>query len=248
MVNSGPSWATVVSTPCGQNRFAASATSDDDLIDDQPFIEQQSKRSRRLKRRQQDDQPDHSLVNNDNVIEQSGAMAPNAHADVHNRKRPITVIGKASVTGIGIAAARKLVRKAVFCIDNLNTSVTVNDIISFVSGLSVTVLSCFEAKPRRRRYETIAENRKAFRLCISEEHRSLLLDSAKWPESVTISEWYFKSEYQHGKSSGPTTSEKRPRTDSTPPHVGDLAIQSRSAHAEFDPDATISTASLKTME
>jgi len=91
-------------------------------------------------------------------------------------------------------AAGKLIRKAVFCVDNVHPSVSENDIRSFVAGLSVQVVSYFAVKPRRRRNETgLTEDRKAFRFCVVAEDRDRLLDDTKWPESVMISEWYTMS-------------------------------------------------------
>ena len=58
--------------------------------------------------------------------------------------------------------------------------------------LSVEVISCFEVKPRRRRHETTVTDRKAFRLCIHEEDCDKLLNEAVWPDSVTLSLWYYK--------------------------------------------------------
>ena len=62
-----------------------------------------------------------------------------------------------------------------------------------VSKLSVHVFSCYEAKPRRSRIESIATGRKAFRLFIDGEDTGKLLNPAAWPNSVTISERFFKS-------------------------------------------------------
>jgi len=76
----------------------------------------------------------------------------------------------------------------------VSTSCTVDDIRRFVSGLSVDVWSCFEVKPRRRPGEDdeSVSDRKAFRLCINEAHSAKLLNGAALPESITISEWFFK--------------------------------------------------------
>ena len=80
-----------------------------------------------------------------------------------------------------LMAAGKLIRKAVFCVDNVHPSVSENDIRSFVAGLSVQVVSCFAVKPRRHRNETgLTEDRKAFRLCIvalAEDQDRLLDDT-----------------------------------------------------------------------
>jgi len=61
-----------------------------------------------------------------------------------------------------------------------------------VSELRIEVYSCFEVKPRRRRNEENAGERKAFRLCIPNDDRDKLLNAANWPDSVTVSEWYFR--------------------------------------------------------
>ena len=60
-------------------------------------------------------------------------------------------------------------------------------------GLSIDVLSCFEATSRRRRWDDDeVANRRAFRLCVCEDDRSRLLDPTAWPDSVIVSEWFLK--------------------------------------------------------
>jgi len=94
----------------------------------------------------------------------------------------------------GFGAAKKLVKKAVFCVDNVSSSCDVDDIRSFVANMSIDVLSCFCAEPRRRRDESRqAIQRRAFRLCIADSDRDRLLDARKWPDSIMISEWYYIS-------------------------------------------------------
>ena len=67
-------------------------------------------------------------------------------------------------------AAKTIIKKAVFCVDNLSTSVTVDDLKQFVAGMSVDVISCFSVKPRRLRNETEpVADRAAFRFCIAEQ-------------------------------------------------------------------------------
>ena len=116
------------------------------------------------------------------------------------------MFGRSVAGNAGIAAAKVIVKKAVFCIDNIDVSYNVDDIVRYVSGQSIEVLSCFEAKPRRRRNETNVVDRRAFRLCIREDQKSLLMDSSRWPDSVVISEWFFKSQ----QPSGDLPVEKRP--------------------------------------
>ena len=86
---------------------------------------------------------------------------------------------------------------------------------SFVSSLSVTVITCFEAKSRRRRADgdTDITSRKAFRLCINDNDRTRLLDDSAWPDSIVISEWFFKGSQEQGQS------DKRRKVGyDTPPH------------------------------
>jgi len=85
-------------------------------------------------------------------------------------------------------------KKIVYCIDNVSTECSVDDIRSFVTGLGVRVLTCFEVSSRRRRSDNDNDvrSRKVFRLCIPENDQALLLDATKWPDSVFIAEWYFK--------------------------------------------------------
>jgi len=67
----------------------------------------------------------------------------------------------------------------------------------FVGAQSIEVVSCFETKPRRRRYDAPGEpivNRKAFRLCIYYDDCKRLLNASLWPDSLLIYEWFFKSQ------------------------------------------------------
>ena len=49
--------------------------------------------------------------------------------------------GKASlIINAKIKAAKRIRKKAVFCVDNVSTDCSVDDICSFVSGMSVKVL------------------------------------------------------------------------------------------------------------
>ena len=97
---------------------------------------------------------------------------------VTNNQRPSdvrqtsSILGKSRFPGSKMVAARDIRKKSIFCIDNLNTSCTVGDITEFVTNeLSIEVLNCFEAKPRRRR----GDNDFAFHLY------KACCDSAPWP-------------------------------------------------------------------
>ena len=82
-----------------------------------------------------------------------------------------------------------------FCIDNVSVDATENDIKQFVFGNGITVISCFEVKPRRSRYQRLNDiaitDRKSFRLCVPREQVKQLLNPDIWPSSISISSWIF---------------------------------------------------------
>lgn len=178
-------WASMVSTPViHDNRFGVLTTDDDG--DGGTFIEQRSSRVARNKRRRQL-----------STLQQQPASRQ--HQTSTRSSRPKVMIGKSSAADASVAAARKFIKKSVFCIDNVSVSHAAEDIRSFVSSMAIDVVSCFEVKPRRRRSDDDATDRKAFRLCISADDQERLLDPSKWPDSIAISEWFFKDPKQGDK-------------------------------------------------
>jgi len=179
LVGATTDWATAASTPYStSNRFAVLSTDDGDLNDDNgESFSTVVRRRRNVKRPRQ-------------VTPQQAASGQPASAP---QRRP-ALIGKASMITIGsnIVAAKKFCKKSVYCIDNLSESCSDNDLKAFVSNLSVEVISCFETKPRRRRNESPAKDRKAYRLCINDSDRAKLLNPDVWPESVIVSDWFFR--------------------------------------------------------
>jgi hypothetical protein len=94
------------------------------------------------------------------------------------------------------------------------------------------------------------------------DHRDELLDSSRWPDSVVVSEWFFKSQ-QSTRTSGENQVDKRQRAESpsqqhnhseqdsslkTVPIATDKSLATNSAvnhaevHVEEDMDDTIVTA------
>jgi hypothetical protein len=139
-----------------------------------------------------------------------------------------------SSSGHSLAAAKPLVKKAVFCIDNVDKSVTVDDVCSFVSGLNIQVLSLFNTKTRRRHRTDLGiehDDCKAFRLCINADHRNRLLDDSQWPASISISEWFFKSAQ---------TASKKPDLDQRTGAIGANAnLTNKCSDNDDDMEATI---------
>ena len=91
-------------------------------------------------------------------------------------------------------------------------------------------------KSRRRREDgdDPIKNRKAFRLCVREEDRAQLLNASLWPDSVSISERFFKI---------PTTSDggraavaqHHKDTHKKPPQATDSAKHDAGTTATSDP-------------
>ena len=173
-----------------------------------------TKRKKRM--RQRGDTPPQSSGSNQPVSQPINQLN-NTERQRQQQRAPV-MFGRATSrpTDTKVIAARRFRKKAVYCLDNINKDCTVDDIKSYVSKLSVEVFTCYKVKPRRRRsdaeenengVEEISEKRAAFRLCIAADDRDRLLDPVAWPDSIIISEWYFKH------NSG--NDDKRIRTDST---------------------------------
>lgn len=172
--------------------------------DSEPFIEYSSRQSKRKRRRQYSAQPNTasnqlngSMRNQQPSASIDSQTAQKAETVSQPRRGPM-VIGKSTRqldSCCNITAAKVLVKKAVFYIDNVDKSVTVDDMVSFVTSLSVKVITCFVVKQRKyRSAENDESNSKAFRLCINNEHRQKLLDPDVWPAYITISDWFFKAD------------------------------------------------------
>ena len=198
----GISWAMAASTPARSrvnSDMLSAATETDDDMSDNPFIEQQSRRFKRMKRKF-----------NSSLSPATAQDSKSVASDKHRKQ--LTVYGRSSDGNACITAAKKLVKKAVYCIDNIDISYAVKDIVQYVESQGITVISCFEVKPRHRRSESDWSDRKAFRLCINYDQRDKLLDPSRWPDSVVVRDWFFKSQ-QPAKSSHDTPVGKRQHAD-----------------------------------
>ena len=158
-------------------------------------------------------------INNDNILQsqqppsqvQQQQQQQQQASSGQQKPRQSTLVGKAAaISTAHIKAAKKIRKKAIFCVDNVDKACTDSHIRSFVESLSIEVLTCFEVKSRQRRNENAesVHDRKAFRLCIHNDDRARLLNAGSWPDSVTVSEWYFKP-----RSSGADADQHRPATD-----------------------------------
>ena len=188
----GTAWAAAATSSPIQtsNRFTplqaidgSHGAEDDD--ERNPFINARSRRAAKRQRQtssvnQQQQQPSQQM--------QSGSSQQQRR---RRAGRLLTGTSNSSATTHRIVAAKTFVKKAIFCIDNVSTSVDIDGLKQFVESLSVAVISCFATNPRRRRGESLPiKDRKAFRLCIADSDRDRLLNADLWPDSVTISDWF----------------------------------------------------------
>ena len=222
---SSGSWAdraSAVSTPRHPHypRDASSTATDEDQNDNNSYTVKQSRNYSRAAKRKVNNgysppEPVRLQQTQLQVKTQVSAQR-NSHKAVYGR----------STDGAIIVAANKLIKKAVFCIDNISVIGCVNDIVEHVRVQGIEVISCFEVKPRIRNSDNYTNNRKAFRLCINSDHRDKLLNSSSWPDSVVVSEWFFKEQQpsQVQQSTNPAKivqaapSEKRYRSGSPSSH------------------------------
>lgn len=185
-------WADIAaSTPIAvQNRYSALTTDDDDDHRAGPFIEQRSRRKRPRNHSSQSPQQ-RQQQQRSSAAQTRDTQQLQQQRQGGRRRGRVMLTGK-STTDQQFVAAKRIFKKAVFCVDNVAPSLDADDLKRFVSSLHVQVISCFSVHPRRRRNESgHVTDRKAFRLCINEADQERLLDDSKWPESVIISDWYY---------------------------------------------------------
>jgi len=124
------------------------------------------------------------------------APAAPATTVLRQSKKPLMVGRQTGLTQIKLTAAKSLVHRAFYYVDNLSTSVSIDDLTNFVKSLDVRVISCFKANARRTRKQRSDKNfvakRNSFRLCINDEDSHKLLVAESWPEDVVVNKWYFK--------------------------------------------------------
>ena len=109
-------WATRMSTP---NRYGVLSSDDDRAGHDEPFVPVVATRA---KRQRQHSSP---AVAATNTRVRSSPPAAAQRQDVPQRRT--FMYGKSSAVGAKVAAAQIIPRKAIFCLDNLSRSCSVDD-------------------------------------------------------------------------------------------------------------------------
>ena len=216
-------WAAVAaSTPyASANRFEVLGTS----TDDDQFIVMRSRRNKRS--RQRSDRHAHGTTTDDE-------RQPERQPEPAQRRRRAAVVYGKSFADSAVSAARQIRKKAVFCVDNVKSTCTIDQMKSFISlNMRVEVVSCFQVHPRRRRNEDEDRVvRKAFFVCIYHDDRHRFLDAAAWSKSIIVSVWYFKQQADRTNKPG----YKRRR-------VGNSGNEQMDVQTHVDPSASCITPS-----
>jgi len=203
LIHDGSDWAAITSTPHNHRSGVGTSTSEVSEQDDadEPYTVVRSRK--RLRQ---------STADARRQTPTTAAGAESIAAMNAARRRGPLIVGKAIDTDHRrLQAAKQLpekkpVDRAVFYVDNVNMQHSDTDLRELVSKMGVRVLSVFEVRPRRLRSDTTPPTWKAFRLCILDRDRKAMLDPAKWPAHITVSEWYFKANTTNDRDDQQTNS------------------------------------------
>lgn len=117
--------------------------------------------------------------------------------NVPREKAKIAMTGNSIATTSSLKASKTaLVKKSVFCLNNIDCEYSENDVVSFIKSIGVNIFTCFELKSTSKS----PRDRKAFRICIAEEHKLKLLDNNVWAVGITIRDWIRKGDRVTGES------------------------------------------------
>jgi len=140
-------------------------------------------------------------------------VAAKTEVKKNSRKKPAQTIGRnkpadatasigdlipvsvAAADDDAVVAAGPLVKKAVYCVDNVSVKATEAGMEAHLAKLGIHMLTCHVVVPRRtnreRRLDIVPDNRKAFRVCIDKRYADKMMDANNWSDDVTVTEWYF---------------------------------------------------------
>jgi len=122
-----------------------------------------------------------------------------------------------------IAAARIL--KLVYYVDNVDMSVSADDLVRFMATIGVRCISCFKVtKPRMTRWQrenNVVVDHKAYRVCINRADVDKFMDASKWGDGITIDRWISlkyreTNDTVQDSAASVGRSSSKPRSESTP--------------------------------
>jgi hypothetical protein len=206
----------------------ATSKADDDNDDDNDFTVVENRRKKRRRHRRSQSSPEEQQPTAEAPLTPA-TPAPVSHhhplvskttyASAASKKKPL-IVGKLrspttsnnTATTVQnrtgkLSAAKPLIGKASYCVDNVHKDVSTEEVERFVKEiLGVRVIKCNETRPRRT-YRQVRDNvtpdHKAFHLCINKADSKLFLDADKWPADISVSAWYFKKKDDDQQSTTP---------------------------------------------
>ena len=92
------------------------------------------------------------------------------------------------------------IEKVVYCVDNVSSLTSAEDLTNFVSGIDVKVTSCFEVKNRRPAWQRLNDlecGHRTFRLCVVKSDSTKLLQPRSLPADIVISPWFRAKSKNH---------------------------------------------------
>lgn len=181
------------------------------------------------------------------AVTKQGTTGDNYRGSRQRRALPMLIGRKKSLqsnedSAVGIAAAKPYIGKKVFCIDNVEKHATVEAMTRYVqTKLGVNVLSCYQVKPRRTRWQIendVDPDRVAFRLCIPREECQRLMNVDLWPAHIAITPWQFRTRKSNEvigtEANGAVISGSLPAAASTPGFSGSSTSHGTQAAARSD--------------
>jgi len=181
-----------------KNRFADLANVDSDASDrSEPYTlvrgRRHFKRPRVDPSQQQQQQSNRQSTDNNQETKANTTTKPRRGPLLVGKAVPEFNMNTGNYRLMADAKVWNKIAKSTFYIDNVAQEYTEQDMRDFVATtMSIEVLSCFKVNARKRKTDDPTIERKAFRLCIKSCDRDRLLDASKWPDLVTVSDWYFK--------------------------------------------------------
>ena len=118
---------------------------------------------------------------------EAAKQPPNNPAASHQSARK-TFIGKSCTAPLRASKTLQL-KKAVFCLSNIDQEYSLEDVSDYIKSLGIRLLTCYEL-PRSGRQSA---DSKSFRLCIIAEDKDKLLDQSNWYVGVTLRNWVHKT-------------------------------------------------------
>ena len=115
----------------------------------------------------------------------SARQHANRHENVQKKRSKLFDAAR-SDKNAGIKPAVEIVRKAVIHVDNLDANCTPELLKECLLSNDVSVLSCYETKSWLR--DTEKDKVTAFRVCVKDEHRTIVMDANLWSTGINYSQ------------------------------------------------------------